>query len=54
LNYNDVKQEDSNYLQDALVYGCAYEIAYIDEWGKHRFKTLDPKNVIPIYDDTLD
>lgn len=53
LNYNDVKQEDSNYLQDALVYGCAYEIAYIDEWGKHRFKTLDPKNVIPIYDDTL-
>ena len=54
LNYNDVKQEDSNYLQDALVYGWAYEIAYIDEWGKHRFKTLDPKNVIPIYDDTLD
>ena len=54
LNYNDVKQEDSNYLQDALVYGCAYEIAYIDEWGKHRFKTLDPKNIIPIYDDTLD
>lgn len=54
LNYNDVKQEDSNYLQDALVYGCAYEIAYIDEQGKHRFKTLDPKNVIPIYDDTLD
>lgn len=54
LNYNDVKQEDSNYLQDALVYGCAYEIAYIDEWGKHRFKTLDPKNVIPVYDDTLD
>ena len=54
LNYNDVKQEDSNYLQDALIYGCAYEIAYIDEWGKHRFKTLDPKNVIPIYDDTLD
>ena len=54
LNYNDVKQEDSNYLQDALVYGCAYEIAYIDELGKHRFKTLDPKNVIPIYDDTLD
>ena len=54
LNYNDVKQEDSNYLQDALVYGCAYEIAYIDEWGKHRFKTLDPKNVIPIHDDTLD
>ena len=54
LNYNDVKQEHSNYLQDALIYGCAYEIAYIDEWGKHRFKTLDPKNVIPIYDDTLD
>lgn len=53
LNYNDVHTVDSALLQDALIYGVAYEIAYIDEDGVHRFKTLNPKTVIPVYDNTL-
>lgn len=53
LNYNDVHTVDSSLLQDALIYGVAYEIAYIDENGVHRFKTLNPKTVIPVYDNTL-
>lgn len=53
LNYNDVHTVDSSLLQDALIYGVAYEIAYIDEDGVHRFKTLNPKTVIPVYDNTL-
>ena len=53
LNYNDCHTIDSQLLQDALIYGVAYEIAYIDEWGKHRFKTLNPMTCFPIYDNTL-
>ena len=53
LNYNDCHTVDSQLLQDALIYGVAYEIAYIDEWGKHRFKTLNPMTCFPIYDNTL-
>ena len=53
LNYNDCHTVDSQLLQDALIYGVAYEIAYIDEEGKQRFKTLNPMTCFPIYDNTL-
>ena len=53
LNYNDCHTIDSQLLQDALIYGVAYEIAYIDEEGKQRFKTLNPMTCFPIYDNTL-
>lgn len=53
LNYNDVHSEDSGLLRDALIYGVAYEINYIDEDVKQRFKLLDPRECIPIYDNTL-
>lgn len=53
LKYNDVKSEDSELLRDALIFGRAFEINYIDEEGKQRFRTLDPRNCVPIYDNTL-
>ena len=53
LNYNDCHTVDSQLLQDALIYGVAYEISYIDEEGKQRFKTLNPMTCFPIYDNTL-
>ena len=53
LNYNDCHTIDSQLLQDALIYGVAYEISYIDEEGKQRFKTLNPMTCFPIYDNTL-
>ena len=53
LNYNDVRNEDSEYLRNALIFGRAFEINYIDEEGKQRFKVLDSRNCIPVYDTTL-
>lgn len=53
LKYNDVKAEDSELLRNALIFGRAFEINYIDEEGKQRFRTLDPRECVPIYDNTL-
>lgn len=53
LNYNDVQQADNQLLKNALIYGVAYEICYIDEDGKQRFKVLDSRECFPIYDNTL-
>lgn len=53
LKYNDVKAEDSEFLRNALIFGRAFEINYIDEEGKQRFRTLDPRECVPIYDNTL-
>ena len=54
LRYNDVDSEDSDLLEDALVYGVAYEICYIDENSKQRFRSFDPRQCVPIYDNTLE
>lgn len=53
LNYNDVRNEDNEYLRNALIYGKAYEINYIDENSQQRFKVLDSRECIPVYDNTL-
>ncbi len=53
LNYNDVQSEDSEFLRNALVFGIAFEINYIDEDGQQRFKVLDSRECIPIYENTL-
>lgn len=38
LKYNDVAQEDTTYLKNALIMGRAFECNYIDEEGKQRFR----------------
>jgi len=53
LNYNDVVNEDSELLKQALIYGKAFEINYIDEEGKQRFKVLDTRECIDVYADDL-
>lgn len=53
LNYNDVKNEDSELLRNALIFGRSFEINYIDEDGKQRFKVLDTRECIPVYDTSL-
>lgn len=53
LHYNDVKTTDSELLRNALIYGVAYEIAYLDEDLEQRFKVLDSRECIPIYDNTI-
>ena len=54
LNYNDVHQVDTLYLRNALIYGRAAELSYIDSDGITRFAQLDPREVIDVYDDTLE
>lgn len=53
LNYNDVRNADSELLRKALIYGRAFEINYLDEEARQRFKILDTKECIPVYDNTL-
>lgn len=52
--YNDAQSTDESWLRQALIYGKAYCINYLDEEGKQRFKVLDTKECIPVYDDTLE
>ena len=53
LNYNDVRTEDNEYLRNALIFGKSYEINYIDEEARQRFKVLDSRECIPIYSNDL-
>lgn len=53
LNYNDVQSEDSEFLRNALIFGIAFEINYIDDDGQQRFTVLDSRECIPIYSNTL-
>lgn len=54
LNYNDYQQEDSQYLEDALIYGVAYELQWIDGEGNERFSLVSPDMAFPIYDNSLE
>lgn len=53
LRYNDYQAEDSDFLLDALVYGKAAELMYIDAHGQTRFRLINPTNCFGIYDDSL-
>ena len=53
LRYNDYQAEDANLLLDALVYGTAAELMYIDKDGQTRFRLIDPRKSFGIYDDSL-
>ena len=53
LRYNDYQYEDNMFLQNALVYGVAAELMYIDEQGKTRFRLIDPMSCFAVYDDSL-
>lgn len=53
LKYNDYQAQDSDFLLDALVYGVACELMYIDNSGHTRFRLINPTNCFGIYDDSL-
>lgn len=53
LRYNDYQAEDSEYLKDALIFGKACELMYIDNESNTRFKLIDPINSFGIYDNSL-
>ena len=53
LRYNDYQAQDAEFLLNALVYGVACELMYIDNSGKTRFRQINPTNSFGIYDDSL-
>ena len=53
LRYNDYQTEDANFLLDALVYGRANELMYLDSTSQVRFRLINPRQCFGIYDDSL-
>jgi SPP1 family phage portal protein len=53
LRYNDYQAEDADFLLDALVFGVAAELMYIDAFSQVRFRTIDPRECFGVYDDSL-
>ena len=53
LNYNDYQAEDADLLLDALIYGTAAELMFIDSEGKTRFRLINPTQCFAVYDDSL-
>lgn len=53
LKYNDFQAEDSDFLQQALEYGVANELMYIDESAQIRFRLINPTQSFGIFDDSL-
>ena len=53
LKYNDYQAQDSDFLLDALIYGVACELMYIDASGHTRFRLINPTNCFGVYDDSL-
>lgn len=53
LRYNDYQAQDASFLLDALVYGTAYELMYIDADSKTRFRLINPTQCFGVYDDSL-
>lgn len=53
LRYNDYQAEDSDFLQDALIYGVAAELMYNDTFGQTRFRLINPCQCFGVFDDSL-
>lgn len=54
FEYNDEADENVELARACSIYGIAFEMLYVDEDGVVRFKQLDTKECIPVYDDTIE
>ena len=55
LEHNDEADENAELAKNASIYGVAYEMLYLSEEDNMiRFKSLNPKEVIPIFDMTVE
>lgn len=53
LRYNDYQAEDSDLLLNALIYGTAAELMYLDGKSQVRFRIIDSTQCFGVYDDSL-
>lgn len=54
FEYNDEADENVELARACSIYGKAFELLYVDLDGAVRFKRLDTKECIPIFDDTIE
>ena len=54
FRYNDEKSVTTNLAKNASIYGYAVEQYFVDKNGEFRFKEIDPKNVILLFEDNID
>ena len=54
INYNDDNAENISFCTNALIYGVAYELHWLDKNSKTRYSQVNPLNAFAIYDNTLD
>lgn len=54
FEYNDEADENVELARSCSIFGVGYEMLYVDIDGNIRFKRLDAKECIPIYDDTVE
>ena len=54
MNYNDVTDKDNLFLRNALTFGKALELQYIDTDKKTRFDVIDTRFGIDVYSDELE
>lgn len=54
LLYNDAADEDMELARTVSIYGRGYELFYIDDDGITRFTNFTPKDLIVIYDDSIE
>ena len=54
INYNDSAAEDMLWCSNALIYGVAYELQWIDKYSQVRYSQVSPLNSFAVYDNTLD
>lgn len=54
INYNDSAAEDLKFCTNALNYGVAYELHWLDKFAKERYAQINPLNAFAIYDNSLD
>lgn len=54
LNYNDSTAQDMAMITNALIYGVAYELQWVDKYAQVRYCQVNPLNCFAIFDNTLD
>lgn len=54
INYNDDNAENIAFCTNALIYGVAYELQWLDKDSKTRYSQVSPLNAFAVYDNTLD
>jgi SPP1 family phage portal protein len=54
INYNDDNANNIQMCTNALIYGVAYELQWLDKNAQVRYSQVDPLNAFAVYDNSID